>query len=181
VFDLLVNYEVAELGYRDGVTEIKNIDAFVELTGLERDEFLSDALGFELDSGSRVVAWPTSLKALHSLVTKFADTVAKTVEKEEAKAQHESIHGSNYRGGHVSAEICREVDEEHGIPVRDVLRRWCGVEALDRAEELAALRDEVRRIGLLAAEAIDRLERSGDKSAAELRRRLGVPIDDLDD
>lgn len=60
------------------------------------------------------------------------------------------------------------------------MRQWCGSEAVDRQDELVALREEVLRLGKLVQQATDRLRRAGYSADAEdLQRKLGVFVDEL--
>ena len=76
-------------------------------------------------------------------------------------------------------EICAQVDEEHGKPVRAVLRDWCGVEPVELRSELAEVRKETARLGALAESALDALRRSGQfKEADRLEREFGTAQED---
>ena len=60
--------------------------------------------------------------------------------------------------------------------VRDA--SWCGEEAVDRFDELEALRAEVLRVGQVAERAIRELDAEGGTKAAErLRQELGVSVE----
>ena len=64
-----------------------------------------------------------------------------------------------------------------GLPVFALVRSWCGAEAVDRFDELVALRAEVARLGELVERAVDALRKRGAAAtAATLERGLGVPI-----
>lgn len=60
------------------------------------------------------------------------------VRRGEAKAQNEAVHGHWYHGyrsrsDHTApADICIQVDNEHGTLVRALLRQWCGDIAVAR-------------------------------------------------
>lgn len=78
------------------------------------------------------------------------------------------------------AEICIQVDNEHGKPVRGLLRQWCGDSAVARFDELVELRKEIHRVGQIAESAIEALRKSGHKQhAEELARQLGTPVEML--
>lgn len=81
------------------------------------------------------------------------------VGNEERKAQYEAIHGSWSRGGR------RSLDH---------------AEAIDRFDELAELRKEVRRVGDVAQAAIEALRAVGhDSEASRLQRELGMTVEML--
>jgi hypothetical protein len=68
-------------------------------------------------------------------------------------------------------------DNEHGKPKREILRSWCGTEAVERYDELTELRTAIRRVGQVAEAAISALRAAGRKQeAAELARQLGTPV-----
>ena len=75
----------------------------------------------------------------------------------------------------VSPEICAQTDEEHGKPVRAILREWCGTEPVELRSEIAELRRESARLGKLAESALDALRRSGQvREADRLEREFGA-------
>ncbi|NGN63858.1 hypothetical protein G5C51_08040 [Streptomyces sp. A7024] len=112
-----------------------------------------------------------------------ADAFVAELAKEEEKARHRAVYGEYYRGRgrspghHIEPEICAEVDKEFK-PGRDLVRKWCGTEAVEAFEELKELRTEVVRIGKLMEEAIQALRTAGhDRIAEGFERRLGVPME----
>ena len=73
-----------------------------------------------------------------------------------------------------------EYDNEYGRPVRDLLRAWCGAAAITERDELNALRQEIRRVGGVAEEAIEALRATGAKRDADrLSAKLGTPVEAL--
>jgi hypothetical protein len=72
------------------------------------------------------------------------------------------------------------LDDRMHHPCWELVRSWCGAEAVARVDELSALRHEVRRLGDLIEEAIKVLRRAGQKIEADrLQRALGVAVEDL--
>jgi hypothetical protein len=70
--------------------------------------------------------------------------------------------------------------EPYNRPCWDLPRRWCGVEAATRRDELLELRKEVARLGDLMQQAIAGLRAAGQtREADRLERALGVPVEDL--
>jgi hypothetical protein len=79
----------------------------------------------------------------------------------------------------VSPESCAQSAAEWQ-PAYELARQWCGVPALERHDELVALRVEVRRLGALIERAVTALGAAGEtKSATAIERDLGVPIEVL--
>jgi hypothetical protein len=182
-FDKLVSSDLATIEYRaeEGVVRIRDLPALAGLLGLPENQ-LSHELAF-VEEGDVIAPWPITRVVATTVARQRPDELLRYVAQEEKKAQRDSTYGYNYgrRGeSHVSAEICAEVDEENGRPVRDVLRAWCGAEAVDRREELDALRAEVVRLGALTERAITELRRAGRPREAEgLSRELGIPVEAL--
>lgn len=61
-----------------------------------------------------------------------------------------------------------------GRPARDLVHGWCGPLAAHEHDELVVLRHEMRRLGILAVEAIALLRRSNRTQADRLARELGI-------
>lgn len=183
IFDLLPGQRYAhQLSGRDeGALEITNVDALVADLGIDRTMVVDDPVAFTDGDGSLIVPWRVMHELARLLAQKHADHYMSEATKEEREHEHESRWG--YMAGpdhHISAEICAQVDEEHGRPVRDLVRQWCGTEAIARQDELDALRTEVKRLGELIERAVDAVRGAGDdKSARELERDLGIPVEVL--
>src|SRR5690606_13167393 len=132
---------------------------------------LAVAPGYVRDDGTVVAPWPALLDVVKRLAVRHADALLETLARDDAKAEREAIHGSWYRSrrpdddGHVSAEICAEVDSKYK-PARNLVRQWCGAEARGRWDELVALRQEVVRLGRLVESAIEGLRAAGATSQA---------------
>lgn len=73
-----------------------------------------------------------------------------------------------------------EIDLGSGKPTREVLRAWCGVDNVERFDELVELRKEIRRVGEAAERAIAALRSHGhDVNAAQSEQELGTPVEML--
>ncbi|NYE73849.1 hypothetical protein [Microlunatus parietis] len=182
VFEQVVDYEVADIDWRESYLRIDDLDRLCGLSGLPRNLFTSDPLGFQA-GGTLIVTWQIALKTAQALAKRHAGPLLEHVEQEERDYLRESIHGSYHhgRGGRtmISPEIIREVDQKYR-PARNLVREWCGVEAVSRWEELAALRAEIRRVGDIAEEAIQRLGKLGHADDAEdLAAKLGQTLGTL--
>ena len=186
VFNKLIDEGLATLGYNatNGVVTIRDLEGLAAFLELDPDDLQGDALSF-VEDGHLVAPWSMTLLIAKRAAERDPDPILQYVEREEADRQREGTYGKDYgrRGSdswHISAEICAQTDEEHGRPVRDVLRRWCGHEATDRRDELKELRKEVLRLGRLAQSAVGALRRAGaSREAASIERELGIPVEAL--
>lgn len=184
VFERLIPEAVARVwDYRaDGVVTIDDVAGLAQLLGLDAVE-LHDPVSF-VEDGHLIVPWPVTRRLAMRAAQRNPDPIMQYVEHEEADARREATYGKVYRqrGGltQIEPEICISIDEEHGAPVRGILRSWCGAEAVDRWEELRELRLEVLRLGELVQAAADELRRRGaSRYADEIVQRLGIPVETL--
>jgi hypothetical protein len=184
VFERLIPEGVARVWdyHADGVVAIDDVAGLAQLLGLDPIE-LHDPLSF-VEDGHLIVPWPLTRRIAIRAARRTPDPIMQYVEHEEADARHEATYGRVYRqrGGptHIEPEICISIDEEHGAPVRGILRSWCGAEAVDRWDELRELRLEVLRLGELVQAAADELRRhDARREADDIVQRLGIPVETL--
>jgi len=188
VFDNLVPREVATLGYnaRAGVSLIHDTQRLGELLGLDPADFESSPMAFREDD-ALVVPWATTELIVRAAAERDPDPILRQVETEEAEYRHKTIHGEQYQSArdeqlrHLEAEwFVQQLDESHNRPCWQLLRAWCGQQAIDRHEELVELRHEVARVGRIAEQAIAVLRKAGRTADADrLARELGRPVHDL--
>ena len=92
------------------------------------------------------------------------------------------MHGHYYELGGGKAcyrtpEDCAELDV-HWQPGHDLVREWCGAEAVNRHDEIQELRDEVLRLSKILDRAIRELAWAGKASiAAKIGRQLGYSLE----
>ena len=186
VFDTLIDSAIARMEYNNsGCAWVIDSGRLAAVTALDPALWLTCAEAFH-DGPELVVPWPITEKIAQSAAERQPNPLLEIVERDEAEARREAVHGRYYPGRgsrpgfSVSAESCIRGDNEYGKPVREVLRRWCGADATERFDELVALRAEIRRVGLVAEEAIAALRDSGQKRDAErLAHALGIPVQAL--
>ncbi len=186
VYENLIDEAVSNLHYREmGACRVRDSQRLADLTGLDPQLWLACPDAFR-EGSDLVVPWTITEQIVQSVANRNPRPLLEIIEKEEAKAQRDAIHGRRYAGRgsrpgyEISPDICVEVDDELGKPRRAVLRRWCGAEAADRFDELKALRVEIHRVGLVAEAAIAELRAAGRKQAAEqLARKLGTRVEEL--
>ena len=183
LFDALVDEDIAFLRYRNGgAVSIRDLSGLAAPIVLLPEEVAvhPDAFGEE---GVLVAPWDVTESIAATLARLNPDRVMDLVGGEERRAAREAIHGRTWGSPHEQnryspPEDCVEVDEEHYKPKRTILRDWCGAQAVDRYDELVALRREIKRVGDVAQLAIDELQRAGHESRdARLQRELGAPVD----
>ncbi|QLH19307.1 hypothetical protein [Streptomyces sp. Rer75] len=174
------------LNLRDrGVLYIEDMAALKTLLDVPESFFHTDPRTFTDSDGVVIAPWPTTLEVARRLARTQADHLVTLLDEQDRKAQSAAIYGHHYRGRgknpgtYISPEICAETDR-HFKPSRDLLREWCGAEAVESIEELKALREEVLRIGQLMEQAIGCLRHAGQTKAADrLERELGIPLETL--
>ena len=99
-------------------------------------------------------SWPGSPKRRNSFVE---------------KAVHGDFFDYGSWSGYVPAERCAEYLRERE-PVFAQVREWCGQPAVERFDEVGALRAEVRRLRELVIRAAERLEAAGHSQLAKRLR-----------
>jgi hypothetical protein len=136
-----------------------------------------DKVSFE-EAGDLISPWTVTVAIAVRAAEREPHKVLRYVEKEEADARREATYGRwHARRGReddwIEPEVCQRVDEEHGQPIRTILRDWCGADAVDLRAEIAALRDDASSVGKVAQEAIELLRRHDHtREANDLDRKL---------
>lgn len=187
VFDRLIDESVAELEYRlAGVASIHDVDRLAALLELPADTLRAEPTSF-MEDGRLVVPAATTELIARTAARADPEPVMRHVLQEEDEMARCVIHGKTYPARrqspewHISAERYAEIrTEPYYEPCWKVLREWCGVEAVEQADELRALRQEVARIGQLTLRAVAVLRAAGRRAEAEqIEHELGVPVADL--
>ncbi|MEU5308755.1 hypothetical protein [Streptomyces sp. NPDC021562] len=185
VFEVCPWDELASVGYSrhdDGVLYVHDVTAFAEALK-ESAEFLTgDPLTVVHDDGSAEAPWPVTFACARKGATLHADQVMAEVEREEQRAQREAIYGSytpgrgKREGHHFSPAVCAHVDRQFK-PARDLVRHWCGAQAVEAYAELRLLRAEVVRLGRIVEQAVGMLQQAGrDKDARKLEAQFEIPV-----
>ena len=186
VIHLLIAPELATTGWNAtrGTIRIHNVAGLAAFLDVDQSELEANVISFE-EEGDLISPWPITLAIARRAAERDPHRVLRYVDKEEADAQREATYGSWYRrrgapDDHISAEICASVDEEHGQPVRALLREWCGASAVDQRREISSLREEAARAAAIAQAAVELLRRHGhprdanrlEREVADLRREV---------
>lgn len=190
VFESLIDPAFAELVYRSpGVCRVRDVDSLSQFLDLKPDGLRHDALSF-VDDGDLIVPWPVTENIGRRAAELNSGPILRYLQDEETRQHHKMVHGEwakptrrNPDGYYYDADFFAALEEEpHHRPCRDLLRQWCGVGAADRWDQLAGLRQEIHRLGLLAKDAIDALRKAGlQKEAARIERGLVVNVGELPD
>ena len=89
------------------------------------------------------------------------------VEAQERRARKDAAYGRYYssraglRSEYVEPADCARADTDRLLPVRTLLRRWCGQEPNDLRNEVIELRREIARVAGLLEDAIAALRQRG--------------------
>jgi hypothetical protein len=187
-----VSSSVADLGVEIGcgrnatVLSISDPNALANLLGLTTEELAEDPLAFDDDDddddGSLVAPWAIAERVARCVAPLRAGKLLAGIERTEAEARSRALHGYYYELGGGKAcyrtpEDCAELDE-HWQPGHDLVREWCGAEAVNRHDEVQGLRDEVLRLSEILERAIRELAWAGRASiAAKISRQLGFSLE----
>ena len=174
VFDVLIDPAVARLGFNgtNCTIAIPDVEGLAAYLDLGPEELRADPSSFEED-GNLIAPWPTACLVAKRAVERDPEVVLRHVEREEAEARRDAIFGRHYPGRgkndgwSVTPEICAQVDEEHGRPVRAILRDWCGADAVGVRSELSELRKEVLRLTQLVESSVETLRQAGVRREAD--------------
>jgi hypothetical protein len=186
VIEMLLDEDEVSIGYREsGAVHIRDPASLAGRLGLACERLTGHPLVFT-EGDVLIAPWEITELIVTTAAHLNPTPILESVAHEERKAQHEAIHGRWSRWGrdrhdHYSEpEHCAQFDREYLRPRRELLRSWCGVEAVDRFDELAELRKEIRRVGEIAQKAIDALRTAGHETeAARLQRDLGTTVEIL--
>ncbi len=136
------------MGYnsRAGTATIRDVDGLARFLQFDHRQLRADPLCF-IEDDALVVPWSISELIAQRAAQQRLEQIPRKIEKDEAEHEHHKIYGNTYTASrknpswHVDAE--HFVDSEHqpyNRPCWDFLRRWCGVEAVTRRDELIELR-----------------------------------------
>lgn len=159
--------------YTIGVAFIDDVPALAEELGVSQKWFGTDDRSF-FEGSTLVAPWPTTLAIAQAAASRHPRAILRWIEVDEARARQDAIHGrhdrfgSKYGSWSISGEEAAALDAEHSAPVRDLLRQWIGAEQADHAAELAAMREEARRLDALASAAFETLRHLGHKRQATM-------------
>lgn len=183
VYEAAAPESVIEVGWRssdDGLLLVRDPEAAARLLGVLVEDFVAHPAAFVEESGTVVAPWPVTVAIAERTAPRFAEKLLAEVADSEARARDGAVYGrdigTNKNPMYIRPDVCAEVDRRWE-PAHELIRRWCGKDAVERLDELAALRKEVLRIGQVAERAIRALAEHGHPQVARrLEEELGVPV-----
>jgi hypothetical protein len=164
---------------RAGTFCIADPQAVAADLGLDLDSLLAEPLAFIDRTGEYYVTAVVGERLAHLVAQKYADEILARVANEEERLRQAAVQGRFFEdgswSGHVPPERCAEYLRERE-PVFAQVREWCGQPAVERFDELGALRAEVLRLRELVTTTAERLEAAGHSHLAKrLRSEAGRP------
>jgi hypothetical protein len=136
-----------------------------------------DSLVFIDRSGTLVMPWCAGLAVTQRVAVVFAGHLVGEVHREEERLRSEVTHGWYRAHARDEPEAGPEQALAECAAAHALVRRWCGAGAVDRFDELVALRAEVLRLGGLVERSVEALRKRGSvATAATIERDLGVPV-----
>ncbi|MFI6505684.1 hypothetical protein [Nonomuraea typhae] len=160
-----------------GVLRIDKPAGVADRVGLTCEELADDPLTFVDRYGVLVGPWRAARRLMPTIAATFSEEIIEAIHREEAELRTEALYGYSYRQSWEDAREERRVRLREREPVHAVVRQWCGRKAVERFDELLALRNEVERLGKLLDRAVEELRKRGAAAtAATIESDLGVPI-----
>ncbi len=168
------------IGYHEGegaIVEVADLAAVADDLGLDAGALLSEPLAFVDRHGVFVAPWAVARRIAMRVAERHAHLVLAKVDREERELREGAVHGrhvdlSRREQIYIPPERCAERlrNEE---PVFELVRAWCGVEAVEKFDEIAALRTEVARLRALIDDTVERLSGQGfEREARRLRKKV---------
>jgi hypothetical protein len=176
VIETLIDREIAEMGWggQEGVIKIHDVNRLAAFLDLSPETLRDDPLAFDEES-TLVASMPTAVRVAQRAAGRDPRKLLAEIERDEARGRHDAVYGSSYGRRHidyVSPEVCAQIDEER-VPLRTLMREWCGAEPVSLRAEITALREEARRLHAIARKAVDGLRAvSRSRAAKELEAEL---------
>jgi hypothetical protein len=186
VFELLFDNEDVSVWYREaGALRVADPGALAARLGLDVGQMTDHALAFT-DADALVAPWEVTELVVTTVAKQNPEPILEFIASEERTAEREAIHGRWWQSGrrgndsYSEPEDCVEFDRKYYRARRELMRSWCGAEAVNRVDELTELRKEIRRVGKVAEAAIKALRVAGHQTeAARLEDELGTPVEML--
>ncbi|MGV9385744.1 hypothetical protein ACWDRB_58760 [Nonomuraea sp. NPDC003707] len=160
-----------------GVLRIATPAGVADRLGLTPEELAADPLAFRDRHGALISPWRAARRLMPTIATTFSEGIIEAIHREEAELRSEVLYGYSQRQSWEDAREERKVRLREREPVHALVRQWCGQKAVERFDELIALRNEVVRLGQLLDRAVEALRKRGaTATAATIESDLGVPI-----
>ena len=138
---------------------------------------VADPLAFTDRSGVLVMPWSAGLVVLQGIARAFAEQLVSEMHDDEERLRDQVTRGWHRTYSWEEREARPEEALKAREPLYALVRTWCGAEAVDRFDELVALRAEVIRLGKLVERSVQALRKQGAATtAATIEHDLGIPI-----
>ena len=159
-----------------GVVTVSDLDTTARDLRLDPDELRGLPESFTSRAGEYVAPWSVAEPLARRIAERMPDLVLAEVTEEESELRETAVHGdaTGYRGRDERAAEAYALRLREREPVFEIVREWRGQQAVDRYEEVEALRDEVRGLRDLVLETATRLDGLGERRAAN---RLRAALD----
>ena len=176
VFSELIDPSLAstDANKHAGVSRIHDVAGLCEALGEPPGRLREGPLSF-VEDGHLIVPWPTTEFIAQTVVRRNPDLVLRHVTAEQTAYSRKMTHGVFFpatqldRGGHADGGYyARKLDDPQNRPCWQLLRRWCGANAVERHDELEELRREVTRLSDLVQTAVEDLRAAGRRREAQL-------------
>jgi hypothetical protein len=152
-----------------GVVEVTDLDTVASLVGISTDELCAEPSAFQDRAGTYVAPWPTTLRLARGAAQALGAQILDTLLQRERQLRHRYEQALSWRRDDTELERFESVALQ--------VREWCTGQAVERFDEIRALRAEVERLGELVTRAVDELRRRKCHAiAATIEHDLGVPI-----
>ena len=177
VFEILIPDPVAEWEYSPvrWTTRVHDQEALEAIIGLPIADLVSQTDSF-VHAGELVLSPAATFMIAEYACRVTPAPVLDWVTSDEQEYRERAKHGRKMTDfdGHPTTsnpEWEYELYREHGRPVHELLRGWCGHRAVSAQERLAAAEAEVRRLDTLVDQLLYELETNGHARSAEIIAR----------
>jgi hypothetical protein len=184
VFRLTVDSDIADLFYNGaaGVLEIRQMNDLVDVSGMPRSVIMSAEATFSAD-GITYAPWPMTKLIARTLASAHPGPILQTLAAEEVEARKRAFDSAYSTTGYASREEIevRALEAlgkymEHLRPRHELLRWWCGVEAVNMQADLERLRTSWTQLAALCVVAVDELASKGTKRASKLADDIRLAV-----
>jgi len=152
-----------------GVVEITDLDKAASLVAIGVDELHAEPLAFHDRAGTYVAPWSTTLRLAQGAARALGEQVLDALLQRERELRRRHEQAPSWQRDDKELQRFDEIAMQ--------VREWCTGQAVERFDELHALRAEVERLGELVTRAVSELRRrNGHAIAATIEHDLGVPV-----
>lgn len=156
-----------------GMLTIPDVAALEEAATVEMADLLEHLLVFINRHGQLVAPVTVALTLAQRLCIQATEAVMAAIIADETEEHREAITGRYYDKDYITPEIVQQVMREHSEPIWRLVRWWCDADTAARYDELATLREEVKRLREIILEQVKFLRQDRHPHLAKaLEKRL---------